>query len=228
MVSSYSLRGAAERAWRGIRQSLCLSIDTSIVLEERAGVCRWAVPRGNCPSRRSRDFPSLVWLQTASEMIVFGINLWPSRAHRVFEFLALLISQSEFFDQPDGTPVIRGWVAPRSGGSYNLAVDLLGNRSMDHVEVQLGEDNVCFPGRSQPLGLGRSNKEAQENWNNCFDQSAPNRGKRRQISRPALVSVAVDPKYLLHLASPHWHRRLPRWKRQREPGHWAELPVDSM
>src|SRR5258708_33566951 len=36
-------------------------------------------------------------------MIVLGVNLWPSRAHRVFEFLALLISQSEFFDQPDKT-----------------------------------------------------------------------------------------------------------------------------
>src|ERR1700736_5932931 len=217
MVSSYSLRGAAERAWRGIRQSLCLSIETSIVLEERAGVCRWAVPRGNCPSRRSRDFPSPVWLQTAGEMIVFGINLWPSRAHRVFELLALLISQSEFFDQPDGTPVIRGWVAPGSAGSYGLAVDLLGNRSMDHVEVQLGEDNVCFPGRSQPLGLGRNNKEAQEDWNDCFDQC-----------RPTLVGVVVDPEYLLHLASPHWHRRFPRCKRQREPGHWTELPVDSV
>ena len=67
-------------------------------------------------------------------MIVLGVILWPRRVHRVFEF-ALLISQSEFFDQPNGTPVIRGWVAPGSGGSYGLAVDLLGNRSMDHVEV---------------------------------------------------------------------------------------------
>src|ERR1700732_4450151 len=74
-----------------------------------------------------------------------------------------------------------------------------------------------FPGRSQPLGLGRYNKEAHEDWNNCFDQC-----------RPTLVGVVVDPKYLLHLASPHWHRRFPRCKRQREPGHWAELPVDSV
>ena len=84
---------------------------------------------------QSGDFPSPVELQTAGEMIVLGVILWPSRGHRVFEFLALLISQSEFFDQPDGTPVIRGWVAPGSGGSYGLAVDLLGHRSVDHVEV---------------------------------------------------------------------------------------------
>src|ERR1700730_13697281 len=200
MVSPYSLRGVAEHAWRGIRQNLCSGIETSIDLEERAGVCRGAVPRVDCPSRRSRDFPSPVWLQTAGEMIVLGVNLWPSRAHRVFEFLALLISPNELFDQPDGTPVARGWVAPGSGGSYGLAVDLLGNRSMDHVEVQLGEDNFCFPGRSQPLGLGRYNKEAQEDWNDCFDQCR-------------------------HCCPPH---RLPRWKRQREAGTWMGRSVDNM
>src|SRR5690349_8833772 len=86
-------------------------------------------------------------------MIVLGVILWPRRVHRVFELLALLISQSEFLDQPDGTPVLRGWVAPGSGGSYGLAVDLLANRSMDHVEVQLGEDNLGFPVWSQRLGL---------------------------------------------------------------------------
>src|SRR5260370_42684438 len=110
----------------------------NFIKESREPVIACSLSRSaavNCPSRRSRDFPSPVWLQTAGEMIVLGVNLWPSRAHRVFELLALLISQSEFFDQPDGTPVIRGWVAPGSGGSYGFAVDLLGNRSMDHVEV---------------------------------------------------------------------------------------------
>jgi hypothetical protein len=116
------------RAGRYRKSALGREAESSVAF----GKCSAAL---NCSSRRSRDFPSPVWLQATGEMIVLGVNLWPSRAHRVFEFLALLMFQSEFFDQSDGTPIIRGLVAPRSGGSYGLAVDLLGNRSMDHVEV---------------------------------------------------------------------------------------------
>jgi hypothetical protein len=89
-----------------------------------------------------RNFPGPVRLQTANEMIVLGINRRATRAHHIFDVLALLVFTTEFLDQLDRARVSGRRIGPGSDSSYGLSVNLIRHSAVDHVEVLLGEDDI--------------------------------------------------------------------------------------
>src|SRR6516165_2006667 len=83
-------------------------------------------------------FPDPVRLETAGQMIMLGIGS---------------LTEPEF---PEAG------VDQEATSFHRLSVNLVGDNAVDHVEVLLGEDDVCFPSWKQ-LRLGRCSRKAREN-----------------------------------------------------------------
>ena len=110
--------------------------------------------RSALEQRSSRDLPGPVGLQTAGEMIVLSVNRRAARAHRIFDFLALLFFPSEFFTQLDEPRISRSGIAPLSqsyvrfqvGSNWACAAPAINNPATNGISTLAGGD-IPFPFR---------------------------------------------------------------------------------